>query len=97
LAIYDFACRSSSRAASLSTTGTRRAAIRCDPVSGEAKCQRDAVALDLMVVPLVDFEPDQYRLGNGGGYFDRTLATPARGSAAIGVCYALGEVETIHP
>jgi len=31
---------------------------------------------DVLFVPLVGFDPERYRLGNGGGYYDRTLAVP---------------------
>ena len=34
----------------------------------------DPHALDLVLVPLLAFDPDGYRLGYGGGFYDRTLA-----------------------
>ncbi len=35
--------------------------------------QRDAAALDIVFLPLVGWRRDGYRLGMGGGFYDRTL------------------------
>ena len=51
---------------------------------------------DLMLVPLVGFDEAGYRLGYGGGYFDRTLAQWAR-AHAIGVGYESARVRSIEP
>lgn len=59
--------------------------------------KREIVTPDLMIAPLLGFDRDRYRLGNGGGYFDRTLAACADRPFVIGVGYASGELETIHP
>jgi 5-formyltetrahydrofolate cyclo-ligase len=47
------------------------------------------VVPDLLVIPCVGFDADRYRLGYGGGYYDRTLASWAGGKppATIGVAY----------
>lgn len=45
----------------------------------------DVVAPGLLVVPCVGFDVRGYRLGYGGGHYDRTLA--ARGLPAVGVAY----------
>lgn len=52
---------------------------------------------DIVVSPLVGFDPRGYRLGYGGGFYDRTLASMVRRPLAIGVGFALSAVATIHP
>jgi 5-formyltetrahydrofolate cyclo-ligase len=55
---------------------------------------------DILLAPVVGFDQANYRLGYGGGYFDRSLEQ-MRGQGlpyhAIGVGYALARLETIHP
>ncbi len=47
---------------------------------------------ELLVVPCVGFDARGYRLGYGGGYYDRTLAveSPPR---TVGIAYAMCEAE----
>jgi 5,10-methenyltetrahydrofolate synthetase len=55
------------------------------------------LAPDVALVPLVGFDDAGFRLGYGGGYFDRTLAAAARRPVAIGIGYELAHIDTIHP
>lgn len=55
----------------------------------------DAVVPDAVLVPLNAFDAAGYRLGYGGGYFDRTLAGLA--AVAIGVGFELGRTESVFP
>jgi 5-formyltetrahydrofolate cyclo-ligase len=47
----------------------------------------EAAAPDALLIPCVGFSPDKFRLGYGGGFYDRTLATMAQRPVAIGVSY----------
>jgi 5-formyltetrahydrofolate cyclo-ligase len=58
---------------------------------------RDIVVPDVVLVPLVGFDAANYRLGYGGGYFDRTLAALAPRPLAIGVGFEIGRLDSIHP
>jgi len=60
--------------------------------------QKRAVVIPRVVLaPLVGFDPACYRLGYGGGYFDRTLAALVPRPVAIGIGFATQLLETIHP
>jgi len=53
---------------------------------------------DLMLVPLLGFDAGGNRLGQGGGYYDRTLAAlraEEGGMFAIGIAYACQEIDTL--
>lgn len=59
--------------------------------------KRDIVAPAMVLAPLVGFDGACYRLGYGGGYFDRTLASLSPQPLAIGVGFEFQALETIHP
>jgi 5-formyltetrahydrofolate cyclo-ligase len=59
--------------------------------------RREVVVPQTVLAPLVGFDRQRYRLGYGGGYFDRTLAALQPRPTAIGVGFELSHVETIHP
>jgi len=50
---------------------------------------------DIIIVPMLGFDPKTlHRVGYGGGYYDKFLATQP-GAKKIGVCYELGKVGKI--
>lgn len=51
----------------------------------------------VVIAPLVGFDVACYRLGYGGGFFDRTLAALGRKPMAIGVGHPVGALPTIFP
>jgi len=59
--------------------------------------ERDVLMPDAVIVPLVGFDGSRYRLGYGGGYFDRTLAAAVPRPYAIGLDYADSVLQTIYP
>ncbi|HEX3864760.1 MAG TPA: 5-formyltetrahydrofolate cyclo-ligase [Stellaceae bacterium] len=59
--------------------------------------RRDVVIPSIVLAPVVGFDPACYRLGYGGGYFDRTLAALSPRAFAIGVGFSLQAIETIYP
>lgn len=52
---------------------------------------------DVVISPVVGFDDGNFRLGYGGGFYDRTLAALARRPVVIGVGYELQRIATIHP
>lgn len=62
---------------------------------------KPAVDPDILLVPLLAFDARGYRLGYGGGFYDRTLAAraalPASKPRVIGVGYGLAAIASIHP
>lgn len=57
----------------------------------------DVLVPDVVLLPLLAFDAQGFRLGYGGGYFDRTLATMVPRPKAIGVGFELGRVADIRP
>ncbi len=56
-----------------------------------------AVVPNVVVAPVVGFDRKNYRLGYGGGYYDRTLAAFESPPCVIGVAHPLLAIETIYP
>ena len=59
--------------------------------------KREIVIPATVLAPLVGFDRSSYRLGYGGGYFDRTLAVLKPRPFAIGVGFEFQQLETIYP
>ncbi len=59
--------------------------------------KREIALPGAVLAPLVGFDRECYRLGYGGGYFDRTLAALSPRPLAIGVGFELSSIATIEP
>ena len=59
--------------------------------------KRELVVPRVVLAPVVGFDRQCYRLGYGGGYFDRTLAALSPPAFAIGVGFEVQAIETIYP
>lgn len=51
----------------------------------------------MVIAPVVGFDPICYRLGYGGGLFDRTLAAMPERPRVFGVGYKQAAIPTIYP
>lgn len=58
---------------------------------------REVVQPDVLIAPVIGFDVAGFRLGYGGGYFDRTLAAAAPRPYCIGIGFADTQLQTIHP
>lgn len=52
---------------------------------------------DFVLLPMNGFDVGGFRLGYGGGFFDRTLAAIARRPIVVGVTFEMAAIATIHP
>ena len=57
----------------------------------------EIVVPDVVIAPVIGFDPNCHRLGYGGGFFDRTLATLTNSPRVFGVGYMLSNIPTIYP
>lgn len=58
---------------------------------------REQVMPDALIIPLVGFDLAGFRLGYGGGYYDRTLAAATHRPLRIGIGYNDARLRTIYP
>lgn len=59
--------------------------------------EAEALTPEITLAPLVGWDDEGYRLGYGGGYFDRTLAALSPRPFTIGVGFQSARLATIYP
>ena len=59
--------------------------------------ERAVAAPDLLIVPMIGYDRLRYRLGYGGGYYDRTLAGASPRPRTIGIARSDAALATIYP
>jgi 5,10-methenyltetrahydrofolate synthetase len=59
--------------------------------------ERNCVLPDIVLSPVVGYDAACYRLGYGGGFFDRTLAAMPARPRVIGLGYSAARLATIYP
>lgn len=58
---------------------------------------RKLVTPNVLLIPLVGFDKQRYRLGYGGGYYDRTVIEIQPSPLKIGIGFEQARLETIYP
>ncbi len=51
----------------------------------------------LLLIPCVGFDAMRYRLGYGGGFYDRTLAALSPRPVTVGIAFDCGRIPSIEP
>ncbi len=59
--------------------------------------QRQPLQPTVLLIPLVGFDTQGFRLGYGGGYYDRTLEQLTPTPLKIGIGFEMARVPSIHP
>lgn len=62
-----------------------------------APVERNVIYPGVLLIPLLGFDDQGQRLGHGGGYYDRTLASLDPRPVAIGIGGEFGRLPSIYP
>jgi len=74
-----------------------RMPMKAGPMGIQVPDSAERVKPQLLVIPCVGIDEERYRLGYGGGFYDRTLAHfPVRPST-VGISFDCGRVKSIFP
>lgn len=76
---------------------TPEAAMTTDRYGIPVPAEGELLVPDIVLLPLVAFDRQGYRLGYGGGHFDRTLAALVPRPFAIGVGFECSRFDSIGP
>ena len=66
--------------------------VRVDDVPPSKDAPMPAEKYDLIIVPVLGFRGDGYRLGRGGGWYDRLIASQPQ-AITVGLAYAWTNVD----
>ena len=72
-------------------------ALASGPLGIPFPVRSDLVVPTVALLPMNGWDEAGYRLGYGGGAFDRTLASLTKRPVVIGVSYELARMKTIQP
>ncbi len=76
---------------------TRDAPMQAGPFGIPVPARGRPVQPDALLIPCVGFDRQRYRLGYGGGYYDRTLVQTVPWPLAVGIAYECGRLDSIEP
>ncbi len=76
---------------------TTASAMRSDRFGIPTPADGQFILPDALLIPVNAFDRAGYRLGYGGGFFDRTLASLKPKPLAIGVGFEQAHVASVHP
>lgn len=76
---------------------TRDAPIRAADFGIPVPAHGRPVQPDTLLIPCVGFDKRRYRLGYGGGYYDRTLAKTLPWPLCVGIAFECGRVDSVEP
>jgi len=57
----------------------------------------ELVTLNVIIVPMLGFDTQGYRLGYGGGYYDRTILSINPRPLVIGIAFEVLQLDNIYP
>lgn len=63
-------------------------------VSINGELETEIPACEVIIVPMLGFDQHLHRIGYGGGYYDKFLATQPK-AKKIGVCFEMGRLNSI--
>jgi 5,10-methenyltetrahydrofolate synthetase len=72
-------------------------AMRRGPWGIAEPAEDDWVEPQMVLAPLLGVDQQRYRLGNGGGYFDRSLAAATSRPLAVGIGFSCARIASIYP
>lgn len=78
-------------------TWTYEAPMRAAEFGVPVPAQGRLVQPDALLIPCVGFDAQRYRLGYGGGYYDRTLAQIVPWPLTVGIAFESARVASIAP